>query len=161
MSEPVKLDIGCGMLPRPGYTPVDKYVTGPGFVNCDMWALPYGDSEVDEIFSSHALEHIPKAAVVPTLNEWRRVLRPGASATILVPDLEWCCRAWLDHKTNDWWMEIIFGNQNHPGEFHMTGYTPEIMIAYLQEAGFAKVEWGTTETHRQQTLVFVAETACS
>lgn len=155
MDTPVRLDVGCGVNVHPGFTGVDAYVQGQGIVNAQMWDLPYPDNGVDEIYCSHAMEHIPKRAVTPVLREFYRVLKPGGRLTILVPDLEWCCRAWLEHKSNDWFMDILFGNQDHPGEFHMTGYNQRIMVGYLQSAGFAgDCLYAETNSHDQKTLVF-------
>jgi predicted SAM-dependent methyltransferase len=155
MSE-IRLDIGCGSSPIPGYTGVDLYTKAD--IQAPMWALPYEDNSVDEIYTNHALEHVTKAKIVPTLTEWRRVLKPGGRLTIGVPDLEWCVRMWLAHKTNDWYMDIIFGNQEHEGESHQTGFTKEIMLHYLGLAGFKKVSvsdvFRESTSHKQRTLVF-------
>jgi SAM-dependent methyltransferase len=42
----------------------------------------------DVVFCCHALEHLYPHEVVPALQEFHRVLKPGGSAVILVPDLE-------------------------------------------------------------------------
>ena len=156
----IKLDIGCGKDVIEGCVGIDAYVQGENIVNAPMWSLPYPDNSISEIYSSHALEHVSKAMVLPTLKEWLRVLEPGGTALIAVPDLEWCCTEWLKRKTNDWYMDIIFGNQKHGGEFHLTGYTQEIMGTYLVEAGFYN-EIGFTHawSHRQRTLLFQAKKA--
>jgi predicted SAM-dependent methyltransferase len=156
MTELVCLDIGCGANPIAGYTGVDLYVKAD--IQAPMWQLPFGDNSVDKIYSSHALEHVTKAAVVPTLKEWYRVLKVGGTLMLGVPDLEYCCRLWLAHKTNDWYMDIIFGNQDHVGEIHMTGFTKEIMLGYLEAAGFSTSKFNSvfreSSSHRQRTLVF-------
>jgi len=151
----LKLDIGSGPFPIPGFTGVDRYIASDGIVNANMWELPYADDSVDEIYSSHALEHVEKRMIIPTLKEWRRVLKPGATATLFVPDLEWCCRQWLERQTNDWYLDIIFGNQTHPGEFHKTGFTTNLMLGYLGNAGFTEARHGAIEDHEQNTLFFV------
>ncbi len=152
----MRLDIGCGADLQDGFTGIDAYVVGPGIVNAPMWALPFGDGSVELIHSSHALEHIPKRAVTVTLTEWLRVLQPGGGVQIVVPDLAWCCREWLTRLTNDWYMDIIFGNQDHEGEFHQTGFTAAILRNYLVDAGFEHVTVSTIWTHRQQSLEAIA-----
>lgn len=149
----MKLDMGCGIKPAAGYTGIDLYVVGEGIVNAPMWKLPFPDDSIEEVYSCHALEHVPKRGIVPTLKEWHRVLEPGGMVNISVPDLEWCCREWLARQTNDWYMDIIFGNQDHAGEFHMTGFTRDILREYLEQAGFERIDIGTAWTHRQNTLV--------
>jgi len=151
----VKLDIGCGKSPKSDFTGIDAYVKGKGIVNAEMWSLPFGDGQVEQIYSSHALEHVSKKQVVPTLKEWYRVLKPGGVADIRVPDLEYCCETWLEKQTNDFYMDILFGNQNHEGEFHKTGFTISIMTKYLHEAGFTNIHASSIWSHEQNTLVFL------
>lgn len=151
----MKLDIGCGNSPREGFQGVDKFIHAYGIMQNDMWDLPFGDNSIDRIYCSHALEHIEKAKIVPTLKEWRRVIKPTGEIEILVPDLEWCCHQWLVHKSNDWWMDILFGNQEHPGEFHKTGFTYDIMKRYIFMAGLVLLHSTTVWSHEQATLQFI------
>jgi predicted SAM-dependent methyltransferase len=152
----MKLDIGCGRSPKAGYIGVDIVADTHPDIVAPMWEIPVSDNTVDEIFSTHALEHVSKNQVIPTLREWLRLLRPGGKARIEVPDLAWCCRNWLDHRSNDWHMDTIFGNQEHEGEFHKTGFTYEIMRGYLGHAGFVLDNFSVIQSHGQDTLVFEA-----
>ena len=130
----IKLDIGSGGKAfNPDFIGVDAFVEAD--VQALMWDLPYKDGEVDVIFTSNALEHVSKFDVIPTLREWKRVLKIGGQMEIVVPDLEWICRWWLKHQQTDWSMDIIFGNQRHEGEYHKTGFTIDIMHQYLEVCG--------------------------
>jgi predicted SAM-dependent methyltransferase len=151
----MKLDIGCGDFKKEGFLGVDPYMATADY-QAPMWELPFPDSSIEEIYSSHALEHISKFEVVPTLTEWQRVIIPGCSIEIHVPDLRWCCQQWLQRQSTDWFMDILFGLQTHPGEFHKTGFTPEIMKRYLVEAGLKLIDHRVVDSHGQPTLVFVA-----
>ncbi len=134
----IKLDIGSG-----GKSSDDSFLGVDAFTDADvkalMWDLPYKDGEVDVIYSSHALEHVSKYQVVPTLREWKRVLKIGGRLEIVVPDLEWACKWWLNNPTLDWNMDIIFGTQEHEGHFHKTGFTVPIMFHYINECGGFKI----------------------
>jgi predicted SAM-dependent methyltransferase len=150
--QPVRLDLGSGPFPRgAGWIAVDAYVD-----ECDlkapMWDLPFDDGAVDAIYSSHSLEHVTKFQVPPTLAEWRRVLRPGGTAEVIVPDLRWACRNWLQHQTTDWHMDVVFGLQTHDGEAHRTGFTPKILQAYLADAGFEVRDLGIVWSHDQDSV---------
>lgn len=130
----IKLDIGSGRKSLDStFLGVDAYTDAE--VQAFMWNLPYQDGTVDTIYSSNALEHVSKFDVVPTLREWKRVLKIGGKLEIIVPDLEWACCWWLKHQQTDWSMDIIFGNQRHEGEYHKTGFTPDIMHQYLTVTG--------------------------
>lgn len=150
----VKLDVGSGGRPAPhlgaGWLGVDAFT--PADVRAVMWQLPFGDGTVDEIFSSHALEHVGKRQVVPTLREWRRVLKPGGRITLRVPNLEWCCRHWLEHQNTGWDLDVIFGGQQHEGGDHKTGFTEAILRGYVAEAGLRVTGFETLQTHGQKTL---------
>jgi predicted SAM-dependent methyltransferase len=152
----MKLDIGSGKTPAPGYTGIDLFAEGDGIIHAPMWSLPFEDGTIEAINSSHALEHIEKRAVVTTLQEFYRVLKINGILDIEVPSLVWCCEKWLEHQTNDWWLDIIFGNQNDPGQFHMTGYTFQIMVDYLHQAGFkdSSIIYGKVWSHEQECLQF-------
>jgi SAM-dependent methyltransferase len=153
---PIKLDIGGGLYPKPGYTNLDLYATGPGIVTAPADSLPYADGTVDAIWSSHFLEHNLKARIVPTLAEWYRVLRPGGLLQLQVPDLVACCERWLNDRGNGWLMDCIFGNQDGGmggGQIHYTGFTELLLEQYLREAGFTgKIEIDSILSHDQKTI---------
>jgi predicted SAM-dependent methyltransferase len=117
-----------------------------------MWDLPFEEGSVEEVYSSHALEHVAMGQVQQTLREWHRVLISGGRATIRVPDLAWCLSAWLANPTMDFEMMRIFGNQAHEGEFHKCGFTGELLARALSAAGFHVTHIGTIWSHGQQTL---------
>lgn len=150
----VRIDVGAGKHPKEGYLSVDAYADAD--IEAEMWDLPFEDGEVTAIYSSHALEHIPKAMVMPTLKEWFRVLQKGGTVEVRVPDLRWVCRNWLEKQTNDWHMDAIFGNQTDEGQFHKTGYTPDLLRRYLEQAGFEVTGEGIIWSHNQDTLVAYA-----
>ena len=154
--KPCNLDIGCGTKDEwieGDWIRVDPYVE-----EADIKALandlPFNDNWVDSIWSSHMLEHLEKRMIIPTLVEWYRVLKPGGELTLRVPDFAWCCQWWLNHPTNTWDMDIIYGGQTREGETHKTGFTRDIMMSYLQEVGLRIKEFEELSTHSQQTLSF-------
>lgn len=58
----MKLDLGAGAHPRDGFTPVDRVKVTPDtfaldLVSGDVW--PWQDSSIEELSSSHFIEHIP------------------------------------------------------------------------------------------------------
>lgn len=155
----MKVDIGCGKYPKEGYLGVDMYYSGPEvrFPHTPMWELPFADNSVEAIYSSHALEHIDKKLVKETLREWYRVLNENGYLELIVPDLRWCVKMWLDHLTDDWWIDIIFGNQEHAGEFHKTGFTPEILEKHVIESGFTIMETRIIRDHDQDSIRILAK----
>lgn len=153
VADPVRLDIGCGEAPRKGFIGVDRYVESAS-VWCDMWDINYPADSVDEIYSSHALEHVEKAKVVSTLLEWKRIIKPGGKITIRVPDLIWCCENFLKNPDDGWQLATLYGHQAHDGEYHLTGFTKAFMEKYLGEAGLIITKYEELETHGQKTMSF-------
>mgnify|MGYP003442652064 CR=1 FL=1 len=151
----IRLDIGSGTAPREGFSTVDPYVESADYHDY-MWnLLSFSNDSVDEIFSSHALEHIPQKMVMPTLLEWKRVLRPGGTITLRVPDLEWCCRHWLANQNTGWDLAVLFGHQSGEaaeGEFHKTGFSEKILKMYCFTCGFKITKFERLWTHNQETL---------
>lgn len=76
----------------------------PGWINLDLRyghdlrrGLPHWtDASVDAVYSCHFLEHVTHEEGEALLAEVHRVLRPGGTARIAVPDLERFARAYVD-----------------------------------------------------------------
>jgi len=93
------IDIGSGGDPVvPWAISVDlapeayaKYNAGnvpanPIHLHCDARILPFKDSTLDVVYSSHVLEDFEKWYYI--LAEWSRVLKPGGKIIIIIPDKE-------------------------------------------------------------------------
>jgi predicted SAM-dependent methyltransferase len=127
----INLDIGSGGKSQDSrFIGVDAFAEDAD-VKALMWDLPYEDESVDSIYSSHTLEHTSKYMVVPTLREWRRVLKPGGRIQLIVPDLEWSAKLWLKYRGASWDMDVIFGKQTDQGQVHQTGFTPALLEIYF------------------------------
>lgn len=61
--------------------------------------IPFESNTVDAVYHSHILEHLDKCVVDRFLLEAKRVLKPSGIHRIVVPDLEYLCRQYLDHLT--------------------------------------------------------------
>lgn len=149
------LDIGSGEQPLKGCQGVDPYIDAPNITKAPMWDLPYEDGVIAYIYSSHALEHVGLADVVPTLSEWGRVLADDGYIELRVPNLVWCVQHWLQHQDNGWSLATIYGHQAHGGEYHKTGFTRRLMEGYIAEAGLVCYEFDLIWTHSQETMRFI------
>ena len=83
--KPLRIDIGSGPRPRPGFYALDQLeLDGIDIVadlNQPLDLLP--DNCAEHIFSSHTLEHVEK--LLPLLAEIHRIARPDATIEIIVP----------------------------------------------------------------------------
>lgn len=81
----IRIDLGCGANKREGYVGIDR-MGGPEVdhvVDLMNEPLPFEDDSVDEVFSSHFLEHVQDPHRV--LREILRVCRHGAKVHIWTP----------------------------------------------------------------------------
>src|SRR5688572_30374219 len=83
--KPLRIDIGSGPRPRPGFYALDQLeLEGIDIVadlNEPLDELP--DNCAEHIFSSHTLEHVQK--LLPLLAEIHRIAKPRALIEIIVP----------------------------------------------------------------------------
>lgn len=81
----MKIDIGGGLRPKVGFINLDP-VHGTGdFKRTLQEGIPVSDNSVDELFSSHTLEHIETKYRIQVMNECNRVLKFGSKFEIIVP----------------------------------------------------------------------------
>ncbi|HJN62443.1 MAG TPA: class I SAM-dependent methyltransferase [Candidatus Parcubacteria bacterium] len=97
----VKLDIGCGKNKKEGFIGIDIDPNSDADIVTSALNLPFENSSVDEISSSHLVEHFPPAKLQKFFDEIYRVLKPGAKAGLKV-DRDWSEKRLLkkdsDHK---------------------------------------------------------------
>lgn len=114
MSEPTRIDIGCGKNKKPGFIGVDAIkFDGVDVVldlsSGDKW--PWADSSVDEAHCSHVLEHLTnfegKYERVRFFNELWRVLKPGAGCQLIFPH---------------WASQRFYGDPTHKEVFSEFGF---------------------------------------
>lgn len=98
----VRLDLGSGLTPRRGFTGIDLTCGKRKMdrVNLFTFPWPWEDDSVDEVWCSHFFEHMPMYVPTYVDGEWKgdgvyprvqfmdelwRILKPGATATIVHP----------------------------------------------------------------------------
>ena len=84
---PRRIDIGCGSIPREGYTGVDVVALPQVAIVRDIerHGLPFSDSTITHVHTAHFLEHVSNLVFV--MNEIHRVCCANAIVTISVPTL--------------------------------------------------------------------------
>ena len=58
--------------------------------------IPFADGSVDVVYHSHFLEHLDRRVVPGFFAEVRRVVKPGGTHRVVVPDLEQLTKRYLD-----------------------------------------------------------------
>src|SRR5271169_2253485 len=97
----IRLDIGCGKNKKEGFIGIDQYkMDGVDLVMDVRKRWPYDDESVDEVHSSHFVEHLTGKERVHFFNELYRVLKKGAQATIITP--HWASNRAYGDFTHQW-----------------------------------------------------------
>jgi predicted SAM-dependent methyltransferase len=137
----VKLNLGCGHLPREGYLNVDRRPMPGVDLVAEAEALPFRAGEVREISSAHLLEHFPQEQLRRQLLPYfYTLLEDGGRLHAVVPDAEAMVGAYAggDYPYDDL-REVLYGAQDYDGDFHFNMFTPASLTALLEQAGFVEV----------------------
>jgi len=126
--KPIKLDIGCGKNKLAGFTGIDAI----GFDGVDIvhdvritpW--PFEDNSVDEVHSSHFLEHLTNSERISFFNELYRVMKPKTTARLTTP--HWSNERAYGDPTHQWppitsWLYFYLQKSWRDVNAPHTGYT--------------------------------------
>jgi SAM-dependent methyltransferase len=85
----------CGWLTQQRYERIQRL--DPGTILWDLRkGIPFSDQSFDAVYHCHLLEHLDKEAAPWFLRECHRVLKPVGILRVVVPDLEFLARKYLD-----------------------------------------------------------------
>lgn len=173
------LNVGSSHRAYPGFENIDRE-RGPGVRVLDVrLGLPYPNDSVEVIVCSHVLEHFHPFKELPfVLNEFRRVLQPGGTLRLAVPDLGKLAQAYMakdfvafgetqreskeyiglafgDLPTAIQFSIICFGNNSGSQAYdgHHVCFDAEAMKWTLNRAGFTSIEVVDAKTSRHPTLL--------
>lgn len=172
----VALNLGCGLSIAPGWINIDNSPNARlaryPWVRWTLWKLgilsdlhyavnwsasiqtydlkkklPYEDSSVDYVYTSHFLEHLAFDDSQRLMSEVFRILKPGGIVRVIVPDLALGARQYvaaIEAKPDDanaanefiGWLQL-----NRPGlrDPHLWMYDAASLSAMLNQIGFSDV----------------------
>ena len=81
--EKLRIDIGCGVRCIEGFAGIDSMDFGQKYIHDVRKGMPFEDNSVDEVHSSHFVEHLTGPERVMFFNELYRVMKIGAIGCIL------------------------------------------------------------------------------
>lgn len=151
----MKLNIGCGGRRIPGFTGVDAVKRPAADIVAKADAIPLADGSVDEIMAIHLIEHVHVWEAPDLLREWHRLLKPGGTLVLELPDLHKFCRnilkgVMVGGKHPDqlgMWGAYGDPRQQDPFMAHKWGYTFSTLAPMVQAAGFDRVTEHPTQWH--------------
>jgi predicted SAM-dependent methyltransferase len=150
------LDIGCGPNTHQDYINLD-YGWHPGVNLC--WditrGIPIKSNTLEGIFTEHCFEHISFCFILPILVECYRVLQPGGSIRIILPDGELYLKGYssilqdknapilpyaLRDKINGFYSPIMSINRVFRDEGHVFIYDFDCLFQLLERVGFESIQ---------------------
>ena len=135
----IRLNLGCGHIALDGYLNVDRRALPGVDIVAEVDQLPFEANQLDEIFSSHLLEHFPQEQLSrQLLPYYLNLLKPGGQFHAVVPDAEAMIREYAKggYPYEDM-REVMYGAQDYDGDFHFNMFTPASLSQLLVDAGFA------------------------
>lgn len=141
---PVRLHLGCGQSPIPGWVNIDvQALPGVDRVLDVRRGLPFHD--VAAIYAEHFLEHLDVDEGLACLVECRRALSPDGILRISTPNLDW---VFATHYRYGQWpadedavSDCFQLNRAFHGWGHRFLFNRPALTGILRAAGFAEVSW--------------------
>ncbi len=101
----------------------------------------FEEDTFEQIYASHVVEHLDyKDELVTTLAGWRRVMVPGGTLALSVPDLDALARLFIDPSLSlherFTVMRMIFGGHVDRFDYHLAGLNEQFILGFLGAAGF-------------------------
>ncbi len=139
------------------YVPHRYVPSGPGaWLNLDIqdrWEpdiiadgahMPmFADNSVEMIVSHHSAEHLTLGDSQKLFQECHRILAPGGSLLVFVPDLNALCRAWIAGKITDYifCVNLHGAYMNDDADIHRWSFTGKSLRKHLMTAA----QWRTVK----------------
>lgn len=128
----IRLDLGAGPIPRPGFIPMGRDY------GSEIFPLPYADGSVDEIVASHVLEHFPHRQVGEVLKDWVRALKKGGKIRIAVPDFKTIAEDYLTGKAQPHELYVM-GGQTDRNDYHQAMFDRDKLRHLLAGQGLVLI----------------------
>lgn len=153
----VKINLGCGPQDIQGYINIDMRDLPNVDVVTDILHLPFETEEVDEILTSHLIEHF---TIMKMKNEimpyWFNILKKGGKLVSILPNIGVMAEKYADGNLEfDSLASLISGGQEYEGNYHLAVYNPDRLERILRETGFSHIE--TVESMRKNGLCYEME----
>lgn len=157
----LKVYVGAGNDRRDGFIHSDvRYISGIDIV-CPAWKLSSHIKNIDEIYSRHMLEHLTSMEADCALIDWFNALAVGGKLDIIVPNMDYHAKQWLEAEWNEeslcnprsnarhsfagfwgWQQECnpsLSDYNNSYWDVHKSGYNKKRMEFLLGRIGFGEI----------------------
>ena len=126
-----------------GWTNVDINPKWEPDVVADGASMPmFADGSAELIVSHHNLEHYGCGDAAPMIRECHRILEPGGSLIVCVPDMRALATGWLQGRVSTQvYMTNVYGAyMDSEADRHKWGFDYESLRDFLRSCGFSRVK---------------------
>lgn len=144
----MKLHLCCGKRDfGPDWTHIDM-ADFPHVKYHDITKLPFEDNSADLIYCCHGIGYFDREEIIPILQEWKRVLKPGGVLRIATPDFDKVIK--LSESNSMRFISMIYGKWDTGKGFiyYKTGYNFTSLWEVLWSCEFKNIfiyNWLETE----------------
>lgn len=146
------LNLGSGQKPYPKpWINIDKQVRWAPDVIADGSCMPmFEDSSAEVIVIEHTLEHYGCGEGKAMLQECYRILMPGGSLIVTVPDIRQLVKGWVTGRlTTQVFLTSIYGAfMGDQADRHAWGFVPET----LEELLYDVAKWGAVNPYEGRPI---------
>src|ERR1044072_2108039 len=135
----MKLNLGGGGHNPEGFIEVDR-TNGQ-----EIFPLPYEDGVAEVIRASHCLEHFSHKIVSDVVCEWVRVLKPGGTLQIAVPDFRKICLWYAEGRKELPLQLYLMGGQRDESDYHKTVFEYGLLKQVMEDAGLVDIKPWTSD----------------
>jgi predicted SAM-dependent methyltransferase len=157
----MKLELGSGHRPTPGYEHNDLYAWDHIEHVGAPWLLELPDASLDEVLALAFVEHMTYDQARDLFRNVLRMLQPDAAFYFDVPDYPVWARYYVDLMGGydaplslDHVRRTLFGWQRWPGDEHLYGWDTDLLLEVLHDTGYSRVMFGVDpfkeRAHRQR-----------
>lgn len=147
----MKLNLGAGDRPLPGYVNVDRSYPGGtaardpqpdglSRVSGEVYPLGLPDESAVELRASHVLEHFSHRETMDVLAEWVRVLAPGGVLKVAVPDFEQIAGRYLEGESLNT-QGYVMGGHVDENDHHGAIFDEDVLTAAFKQLGLVDIGW--------------------
>jgi predicted SAM-dependent methyltransferase len=136
------IHIGCGPINSPGYINIDaRRFRHVHVVTKKITSLPlFPDEVADLIYMCHILEHFSRGQVVAVLREMHRLLKPGGTLRLSVPDFDRILNIYTTTGRNINAINgPLMGGQDYEYNFHYAVFNERHLSEQLRSCGYRDV----------------------
>lgn len=117
------------------------------FVTRSLTLLEFPDASVDLVYACHVLEHVSHRLLPQVLANWVRVLKPGGTLRLSVPDFDKLVTSYIDSDRQvERIITPLMGGQDYETNYHYCVFNAAYLHRQLEKAGVTEIRpWSPAE----------------